>query len=137
MPQPPDIKSQPSASATSNAEKTRTRSKNKFVNVYNNTLGILDQNFFKPHNDPKLRPIRSRVVFKPGNNRIAREDWERCLEKKTFRLWTTEQEATTPDGHKYPLTMLELGKKVDHSKEEAEMQSKIDKVREAREAYNY
>lgn len=111
--------------------------KSNFVNVYNNTLGILDQNFFTESSDPKLRAIRSRVVFKPGNNRVTREDWERCLEMPGFRNWTIERDAFTPSGHKYPLTMLELGKKVDHSKEEASMQRKIDKHREDREAYNY
>ena len=66
----------------------------------------------------------------PGNNRVARDDWEKCLENETFVCWTKEQDMTTPGGHRYPFTMLEAGKKVDHSKELNIMEQKIQTVRD-------
>lgn len=109
---------------------TSSKVLSKFIAVYNNTVGILDCNIFTPNPNPKLRQIRTRVKFMPGNNKVSRDDWAKCLENETFVHWTKEQTMTTPGGHEYPLTLLEAGKKVDHSKELSIMERKIQTVRE-------
>lgn len=102
----------------------------KFVHVYNNTVGILDCNYFVPNENPKLRPVRKRVKFTPGNNRILRSEWNICLQNDTCLGWTKERQASTPDGHRYPLTMLQLGKVENHDKEIADIEKTLEKARE-------
>ncbi len=125
-----------SNSPANKTQSTSSKVPSKFIAVYNNTVGILDCNIFKPNPNPKLRQIRSRVKFMPGNNKVAREDWAKCLENETFVHWTREQTMTTPGGHQYPLTLLEAGKKVDHSKELSIMERKIQTVRDNMEQHS-
>ena len=123
--QPPDTQSAPAASDSSKSGKP----KSKYVNVYNNTVGILDCNIKLGKTDHG-RVLR-RVKFLPANNKVLRTDLEACMENKTFAGWTKERDATTLSGEQYRFTMLRIGHQKDHSAETAKMDEKIKRAREA------
>lgn len=106
-----------------------SKPKSKFVHVYNATLGIIACHVNRSKSDT-VGPASRRIKFMPGNNRMLRSELELCEATPGFVHYTKALSAKTVSGHPYELTRLQVGKVVDHSKEEAVIDAKIKAERE-------
>lgn len=100
------------------------KASSKYVHVYNATRGIIACHVNRAPGET-TGPASRRIKFMPGNNRMLRTELDICEANHTFMRYMKAMEAETPEGHKYQLTRLTRGKKVDHSEEEKEILSKI------------
>ncbi len=116
--------------ATNNKPKRAAAAKT--VNIYNHTTGAIGV-----HLPGRVQghPPRS-VRLLPGNNdNIPHEDWELMQKNATFMVNFTERMLPTITGKREKRTNLELGKTdPGQAAEEADLQAKIDKAREERQA---